>query len=356
MRETIPSYWWLRSTLLGVLIIEGFSPLGASGQIHPGVAHRSYALPNRVDIANLFKAIDRSDRIEVFNLNGLSSGTRIYLSESHNDLAALKAAIKHVVPSELCACAPITVIKFFRQGKGIGDVEIMLGDVISFSSWTGDARIAKTQAWFDWLDARGITRPRKEFEAEHGPEQVSPSPFITPVRVVPQGKVNNRDEFGLLQRAADGTTAVRFFFPGEGEWFHSPLILRVVDEGDVRLNTASLVLRVGRSAYITRPEMQNLLKGLSQLNLEWSESNGTEPFGDVFLLPHVYAMRITVLSSVGTASTQFPPLNICEMLAPLDHNLTSPRALWEFRSLLVDDGCGIPGFLPDAYPDHLLGR
>lgn len=167
---------------------------------------------------------------------------------------------------------------------------------------------------------------------------------------------NIGDGLHVLQPTADATMAIRFFFPGEGEWFHPPLILRVVDIGDARLKTAPLVLAVGRTAYITLPEMQNLLNGLSQLKLAWGGSKNPEPFGNPHLLPHVYAMRITVVSSVGTAATQFDPSQICETLVPLDQNLTSPRALWEFRALLVDDGCRIPGFVPDAYPDHLLGK
>ncbi len=179
--------------------------------------------------------------------------------------------------------------------------------------------------------------------------------LLTHVGLAAQDRVNLGDESSLLQRTADETTAVRFFFPGEGEWFHPPLILHVVEGGDTRLKTAPY-LPAGRTAYITLSEMQNLLKGLSQLKLDWSESRDTETFGSPFDLPHVYAMRITVVSSEGAARTQFAPSKTCETLASLDATLTSPRALWEFRALLVDDGCKISGFVPDAYPDHLRGR
>ena len=133
----------------------------------------TYAPPNRGDIANLRKATVQADRIEVFNMNGLSVGDRVYVSESHIDLAAFTASLKRIVPSQLCACAPITIIRLYRQGKSIGELGILSGDIISFSTWSGDGRIANTQPWLDWLDTRGITLPRKMYEAEHSTKQLA---------------------------------------------------------------------------------------------------------------------------------------------------------------------------------------
>lgn len=153
---------WLLSAFL---IAFWSSSLSAFGQLHPGVSN-TYAPPNGTDIANLLRSIDQADRIEVFNMNGLSVGNRVYISESPNDVATLRTCLRHIVPSTLCACSPSTIVRLYRRRKQLGQIEIMLGDIIFFSGWTGDGRISDTQQWFDWLDARGITLPRKEFEAE----------------------------------------------------------------------------------------------------------------------------------------------------------------------------------------------
>ena len=44
-----------------VVIALTFGSLSSSGQLHPGVAE-TYAPPNRIDIANLLKSIDQTDR------------------------------------------------------------------------------------------------------------------------------------------------------------------------------------------------------------------------------------------------------------------------------------------------------
>jgi hypothetical protein len=179
--------------------------------------------------------------------------------------------------------------------------------------------------------------------------------FAASPAAVPQGSVLSSDVLHLFSSGADETTAVRFFFPGEGEWFHPPLILRVVGANDANLNTAPM-LRPGRTAYITVLEMQHLKQELGQRGLAWEESRRQKIFGNPLFLSHVYAMRVDLVSSRGTASAEFAPSKICETLSPVATALTTPRALWEFQALLVDDGCKIVGFVPDAYPDHVMGR
>jgi hypothetical protein len=163
LKVPLRTRFWIRA----IILLTVSCPIGVSGQLHPSVSSGDRVPASRADVAKLLRAIDQSDRVEVFSMNGLSLGDRMYASEAHKDLEALKVSLTHIAPSGLCACAPTVVIKLFRRDKVMGELAVMEGDIVSFSSWTGDGRVARTQPWFDWLDARGIKGPRKQFELEH---------------------------------------------------------------------------------------------------------------------------------------------------------------------------------------------
>jgi hypothetical protein len=148
----------------------------------------------------------------------------------------------------------------------------------------------------------------------------------------------------------DSPTAIRLFF-NPGNYFHPAIVFRSVEQGDSRLDTAPL-LSEGRTVYISRPEMQRLVVGLSNLGLDWKQSKQRIAFGDTTKIPPVYAMVITVISSQGTATAGFDPASICQKLEPLDRAFTTPRALWEFQLFRAEDSCKIPGFNGQKYPDH----
>ena len=154
----------------------------------------------------------------------------------------------------------------------------------------------------------------------------------------------------VLHGSVDEATAMRFFF-NPGNYFHLPLIFRVVSQSDPRLDTAPL-LAAGRTVYISGPDMQNLKTGLLRLDLGWAESGDLTTFGDATQILPTYAMAITVVSSRGTATAGFDPEKICDKLAPLDAALRKPRALWEFKLFQAEYKCKIPGFDGNAYPDH----
>jgi hypothetical protein len=63
-------------------------------------------------------------------------------------------------------------------------------------------------------------------------------------------------------------------------------------------------------------------------------------------------MEIRVVSPKGTAVATVSPKRICPTLEPLDAALATSRALWEFQLFRVEDGCKVPGFNNQAYPDH----
>ena len=152
---------------INLFLFVAFSLTSASGQQSGPDIPKAHSPASQADIANLLRSVEKADRVEVFNVSGLSIGNRLYVSEARNDIATLRASLRSIAPAQLCACAPIMIIKLYRQGTAIGQMEIISGDEIWFSGWTGDGRITQRQAWFDWLDSHGITRPRREFEAEH---------------------------------------------------------------------------------------------------------------------------------------------------------------------------------------------
>lgn len=156
----------------------------------------------------------------------------------------------------------------------------------------------------------------------------------------------------VLNSQADENTAIRFFFqPPEGNYFHTPLLFRVVGEKDPRLNTAP-VLFGGRTAFISLPEMRQLMQDLAHEDLRWTESGKVEVFGAVEDLRPTGNLEITVVSSKGTANGSLSPKKLCEVLAHLNSAITTPRALWELQRFRDDYGCKVSGFKPDEFPDH----
>jgi len=154
----------------------------------------------------------------------------------------------------------------------------------------------------------------------------------------------------LLGCSADETTAIRFFYNNESDYFHFPLIFRAVERGDPRLNTAPMVAE-GRTAYISETEMASMLRKLAQLDLPWRESGKVEVLGSFKRLrPWSNSMEILVACSKGTARAKVDPENICETLKPLDSALKTPRALWEFQGFRLNYRCQVPGFEYGAYP------
>lgn len=156
---------------------------------------------------------------------------------------------------------------------------------------------------------------------------------------------------GDLHLEGDEETAVRFFYDPPGEYFHAPLVFRVVEEGNPLLNTAPMK-EAGRTAYISLSEVRLMVQSLKRASLVWEESGDIVTLGSYKKLPLFNDMEILVANSVGTAKTRIAPKTICRTLKPLDAALKTPRALWELQRFRFNYGCKVPGFEPDAFPDH----
>jgi hypothetical protein len=150
---------------------------------------------------------------------------------------------------------------------------------------------------------------------------------------------------------ADQDTIVRLFYQPILSSRHPALLLRVVGDKDVRLNTMSIV-EAGYTVYITLGEMTDLLQGLSHSDLLWQESEKAEvpqPFKGRVLTD---GMEIKVFSPKGTAKSLIAVKQICATLEPFDSVFKEPRALWEYQMWRHGDGCSVPGLNREAYPDH----
>jgi len=173
---------------------------------------------------------------------------------------------------------------------------------------------------------------------------------IVAVMTLP-GHAQETGDGNVLRSPADKSVAIRFFLQPPGDYLHVALVFRVVDEKDPRLDTAP-ILDSGRTAYITLPEMQQLLPAVTQLPLLWRQAGTIEVFGSSRVLPLIDDMDITIVSSHGTARALLDHMKICDRLNPLDSAFKTPRARWEFGLFRIAYGCKVPRFNSDAYPDH----
>lgn len=173
--------------------------------------------------------------------------------------------------------------------------------------------------------------------------------FVGTVRSFAQGTRQGH----TLTLTADKYSVVRLFFqPPDNNYFHWPLLFRVVEENDPRWNSAPAA-EVGRTAYVTLAEMQKLFTALSASALSWQESSIVEHLETYKTIHSRRGMGVKVLSATGTAKATIAADKICQMLAPLDTTLRTPRALWEFQLFQSEYHCRVSGFDPKAYPDRM---
>jgi hypothetical protein len=158
----------------------------------------------------------------------------------------------------------------------------------------------------------------------------------------------------VLNSPVDDKTAIRFFYQPVGDYFHYPLVFRVVEESNPLLDTVTMQ-EEGQTAYISLSEMRELVQSLAHSGLEWHESETVEVFGLSKKLTlagvGLDTMDVRVVTSGGTAKAEVSPKAICTILKPLDAALKWPRILWEFQGFRINYGCKVPGFKYGAYGD-----
>ncbi len=97
----------------------------------------------------------------------------LYSSGKQADISALANAIvvdaqKGLYP---CPCLPVIDLFFTRLGKDLGSISVDLQLTIAYSRWPGNVRLSNPEKFLRWFDARGITAPRRNFEALNAMEK-----------------------------------------------------------------------------------------------------------------------------------------------------------------------------------------
>lgn len=132
--------------------------------------------PHPANPAELLAAVDRADKIVVYNYDAEAEDQNrdiLYSSLRLKDISELRQSLVIEPPKEWfrCACFPMLEIKLYRQGKEIGVVSVFDELTIEFSGWSGDVRIADREKLLRWFDAREIKGPRRAIEAELASER-----------------------------------------------------------------------------------------------------------------------------------------------------------------------------------------
>jgi hypothetical protein len=188
--------------------------------------------------------------------------------------------------------------------------------------------------------------------AASGVGRVAPVVWMTMFALVSVCGAQALDNRSVLDARVDENTAVRIFYqPAAGDYFHEPLVFRVVRADDPKMGKSE-VAEEGRLVFVHLSEMQSLLRALARSEASWRQSSKAEAFGSSHRLRAAGYLEITVVSQGGTATGTAESKGICGFLAKLDGAFTSPRALWEFQKFRWDDNCEVPGFNNDRFPDH----
>ncbi|MGA3135786.1 MAG: hypothetical protein ABSC88_07315 [Terracidiphilus sp.] len=130
---------------------------------------------SRADVEKLQKVLGEADSVAVYSMNGFNIDRKLYSSGNPADLATLKSSVNFEEPVQWLqsACLPSTIIRLLRKNTMTGELGLICGDIARFSQWSSDAQITNPEPLFEWLDSRGITTPRKEFERERALEEKS---------------------------------------------------------------------------------------------------------------------------------------------------------------------------------------
>ncbi len=153
--------------------------------------------------------------------------------------------------------------------------------------------------------------------------------------------------------------AVRFLYrpPVASSFVAPPAIFRAVEKKDRRYGTWTSNMLAGDIFWISPQEMQNLLKGLAELDVIWMESPTPREFKKELderpplpelpykiPQPNGKGMEIDVSCGAGSAETDLAREKICDSMKRLDSALQTPIAVLFFRGYRDGWGCKVPGF------------
>jgi len=161
------------------------------------------------------------------------------------------------------------------------------------------------------------------------------------------------------QCSDDPNLAIGFFHvPPNSDVFMHPRVFRSVPANDSKLDQAPIT-ESGYVLYITKKEMDSVLRTLAADKFSWSILRRPRSLEEKhFQKNHNYpmqTMRITETCPKGSAATEIPVKQMCNMMRAIEGDLRTRRALWEWKRYELAQGCPASGFDPNEYRDH-LGR
>jgi len=149
--------WLVRSSMIAsVAFTSVFSVYAQQDELNPRPAN----------VSELLAAIDRADRLVVYNVSFKTERNKqkvLYSSLKRRDISELERSLIIEPPTEWfrCACLPMLEIELSRQEREIGVISVFDELTIRFSGWSGDARIADREKLLKWFGVRGITGPHR---------------------------------------------------------------------------------------------------------------------------------------------------------------------------------------------------
>lgn len=284
MKNSRTRYGWMLAT---ILVLFSHS---TSGQKRADVL---------VDFSKLQSVINRADKIIVYDTSDFRHERQIYTSHRQRDLLSLRSAIRTESPPQWfrCACEPSLVIRFYGHDRQLGEVEIFSGVTIRFAKWSSDAQISNAEAWFQWLDSRGIKGPRREFEEEAARERDALAAEDRWMKQMPGSlrplwaEVVNRDPVGgydtsvleaaLLKEYPDQPTRIlellSWYGSGAGPWSGYPAYEGAAEQMLLKYSTSEVV-----GAVYGRHLSDSELEGTARLFGGW-EFNRTRPHDNTLI-------------------------------------------------------------------------
>lgn len=155
----------------------------------------------------------------------------------------------------------------------------------------------------------------------------------------------------VLSAPANTSSQVSFVWIAEGDArFRHPMSLYVVEQSDPKLHKVDVYTEGEWDAYISAPEMEQVLARLRSFDLKWAESPHREAIVDWESKFMKDALEMFVVSSMGAAREVSHLPRICQGLAEIDPAFSSAHVLWQFQLFRVQRGCMVNNFNQNAFP------
>lgn len=258
------------------------------------------------DPADLDRLLEKTTK---FRLTELDGGRDLLEVQDPSEVAALRKHLRILVPDERfhCMCLGDQTIEVYGADGLLGELTLHHGERIRWDRWNSDADLVDPMGLREWLAARGVEEPLREWERDQEEQQEAERAWESWLRAAPQclvpllnpdwGRTEDLDLDQAMEtlRAAYGEDAdavvalLEWYGQGEGPWSSYPsyeeaagqLLLRFPSELIVRGLTASPPTRhqlEGAARYFSQSKdvsvVPDALAGLLLQHMGTSEDQG----------------------------------------------------------------------------------